>query len=121
MENDIFSTANKAVRSLPDIVHYCTWMVMMLLYAHLLFGAWMERKKLRPHVRWYLRVRGFLMLFYICVKAVDIRYGMFDLFLPIYVLFYVDGLIIVKGYTFHRCQTFANALKRIIKFNAKKP
>ena len=120
MENDLFSNANKFVKSFPEIVHWCTWVVVMLLYAHLLFGAWMERKKLRRHVRVYMMFRGGLMLFYICVKSVDIKYAMFDLFLPIYLLFYVDGLIIVKGYTFHRCENFWKAIKRITKFNAKR-
>ena len=120
MENDVFSTANECMQGLPDVLHDFTWLVLMALYAHLLFGAWIERKKLKPHVRWYLRFRGALMLFYLCVKAVDVRYGMFDLFLPIYLLFYVDGLIIVKGYTFHRCLTFWPAIKRITKFNSKK-
>tara|TARA_R100001530_G_scaffold136299_1_gene116287 strand:+ start:903 stop:1271 length:369 start_codon:yes stop_codon:yes gene_type:complete len=118
-KNDIFSTANAALRSLPEEIHLITWIVMLALYAHLLYGAFIERKKLKPHVRWYLKIRGFLMIGYLCIKAVDVRYGMFDLFLPIYILFYIDGLIIVKGYMFHRCEGFVAAMKRLTKFTSK--
>lgn len=117
--SDFFSSLNQLLRALPEEVHLFTYMVMLALYAHLLYGAFIERKKLKPHVRWYMKIRGFIMTSYLCLKAVDVRYGMFDLFLPIYILFYVDGLIIVKGYMFHRCTGFMAAMKRLIKFNSK--
>ncbi len=120
MENDVFSSANQVLHDLPDIVHDITWIVILILYAHLFFGAWMERKKFKPHVKGYLMVRAALMLFYISVKAVDIEYGMFDLFLPGYLLFYFDGLIVVKGYTFQRCTNLWSAIKRVTNFNSEK-
>lgn len=118
-KSDIFSTANDFLRALPEEVHLFTWMVMLTLYAHLLYGSFLERKKLKPHVRVYLIIRGFFMLSYLCIKGADIRYGMFDLFLPLYLFVYIDGLIIVKGYMFHRCEGFITAMKRITKFNSK--
>ena len=117
MKNDIFSTANQVLRDLPDMVHNFTWIILMVLYAHLAFGAWMERKKLKTHMRKYLIVRMGIMLFYLCVKAVDVKLGMFDLFLPGYLLFYFDGLIIVKGFVFQRCTDFKQAVKRLTKFS----
>lgn len=119
MENDIFSNINTALRSLPDEIHLITWAILMALYAHLLYGSFLERKKIKTHARIYLMIRGFLMLSYLCFKAVDIHYGMFDLFLPIYIFFYTDGLIIVKGYSFHRCEGFVDAFNRITKFRSK--
>ncbi|MBT0607647.1 hypothetical protein [Aequorivita echinoideorum] len=119
-KSDFFSEMNAALRALPPEVHELTWLVMIVLYGHLIYGAFLERKKLKPHVRWYLKIRAFIMMFYLCVKAVDVKYGMFDLFLPIYILFYVDGLIIVKGYMFHRCENFFLAMKRLTSFNSKK-
>jgi len=118
-KSDLFSTANQVLKNLPEEIHLLTWILLLTLYAHLLYGAFIERNKLKPHVSWYLKIRGFMMLFYLCVKAVDVRYGMFDLFLPIYILFYIDGLIIVKGYMFHRCEGFVGAMKRLTKFNSK--
>ncbi|MCT8340490.1 hypothetical protein MG296_10530 [Flavobacteriaceae bacterium TK19130] len=120
MENDMFSTINNYLRSMPEFVHELTWIILMALYAHLLFGAWIERKKMKSHVKAYMIIRATIMLFYLCVKAVDVRYGMFDLFLPIYILFYVDGLVIVKGYQFHRCDSFIKAFRRVTKFSSKK-
>lgn len=117
--NDIFSTVNQLLRSLPEEIHLLTWIIMLALYAHLLYGAFIERKKLKSHVRWYLKIRGFIMLSYLCIKAADIRYGMFDLFLPLYIFSYIDGLIIVKGYMFHRCEGFIAAMRRLTKFTSK--
>src|SRR5690554_524580 len=119
-KSNFFSGVNLILRNLPDEVHLLTWFVMLALYAHLLYGSFLERHKIKQHVRWYLSIRGFMMIVYLCIKGADVRYGMFDLFLPIYLLFYIDGLIIVKGYTFHRCQTFLQAMKRLTKFNSKK-
>lgn len=101
---------------LPEIVHIITFAFLVACYTHLLFGFWLHRGRIPLHVKKYFISRALLYIIYMFAKSEDLRYGMFDLFLPIYVLGYIDGLIILNGFGFYRCKNFAQAVRKIFRF-----
>lgn len=108
-------------QELPAILHILAFGVIIACYAHLFLGFWKIRKRIKTHVVFYFSVRFVFMLGYVISKSQDPVYGMFDFFLPIYVFSYVDGLIILKGRSFHRCNNLRAAVKKLLDFQSRKP
>lgn len=111
-----FHELNSWFWQLPEIFHLITFALLIVLYAHLFFGFYMIKKRLKKHVKKWFLLRTGILFFYLIIKADEPAFGMFDLFLPIYIIGYIDGLIILNGFGFHRCQNLRQALKRIFKF-----
>lgn len=116
----LFYNLNKWFWDLPDAFHHVTFAVLVGLYAHLIFGFFMIRKRLKPHVIKYFFLRTGILFFLLFLKSDDDTLGMLDLFLPVWLITYIDGLIILNGFGFHRCQNLTGAVKRIFQFRIPK-
>tara|TARA_R110002020_G_scaffold318905_3_gene534525 strand:- start:124 stop:489 length:366 start_codon:yes stop_codon:yes gene_type:complete len=117
MRQDFFSLIQEKLTALPEGVHMLAFASLLMLYAFLCFGFWMERKKHKTHVKIYFSIRTSLIMLYMFIKASDTGFGMFDLFLPVYIIGWIDGLIVIKGFTFYRCENLKDAFKRMTNFN----
>lgn len=111
-----FFELNKWFWSLPEIFHVGAFAVIIALYTHLMYGFYLNRKRIPPHVQKYFLIRTIVYLLYVFGKVEDERFGMFDTFLPIYFLAYIDGLIILNGFAFYRCKNLSQAIHKIFKF-----
>lgn len=102
--------------SLPLWMHLMAFAVMVGLFTHLFFGFWMVRKRLPKHVIKYFTFRTVIVLILLFYK-VD---AMLDLFLPMYLFSYIDGLIILNGFGLYRCQNMKSAFSKISTFKSVK-
>lgn len=115
-----FSNFNSWFYTLPEAFHLLAFALVVGLYAHLFLGFWTIRKRIKPHVIWYFCIRYGFMFTYVFGKVQDDKYGMFDVFLPLYLISYIDGLIILKGHNFHRCKSLRDAIRQITNFESRK-
>ena len=113
-----FFELNKIMWQFPGWIHLATFAFLVVCYSHMVVGFIMIRKKLKPHVKRYFTCRTLIMLIYLFLKADNEQLGMFDLFLPIYIFCYLDGLIILNGFGFHRCPNLKAAIIKIFKFSS---
>ena len=111
-----FETINEWFWSLPQGWHLLTFAVMIGLFTHLIFGFWMVRRKLPPHVIKYFVLRSLVVLILLFYK-ID---GILDLYLPMYIFSYFDGLIILNGFGFYRCKNMSHAFNKLTTFNTVK-
>ena len=111
---------NEYLNSLPYWMHVATLAFVIAIYAHLFLGFWMVRRKLPGHVIKYFVFRTSLIFTFILMRSEYGSYGIIDLFFPIYIVSYIDGLIILQGFGFYRCKGLMQALKKIIRFNSVK-
>ena len=117
MKEDFFSIIQQYLVDLPEVLHILAFALLLMLYAFLCFGFWMERRKHKTHVKVYFVLRTGLIVLYMFMKASDVGFGMLDLFLPIYIIGWIDGLIVLKGFTFYRCNSLRDAFQRMTNFN----
>ena len=117
MKKDFFSILQDTLVELPEGLHMAAFALLLMLYAFLCFGFWMERRKHKRHVKIYFVIRTSLIMLYMFMKASDSGFGMFDLFLPLYITCWIDGLIVIKGFTFYRCENLKDAFRRMTNFN----
>ena len=111
-----FEAINDWFWALPFGWHLLTFAVMVGLFTHLTFGFWMVRKKLPKYVIKYFILRCVVVLLLLFSK-ID---AMLDLFLPMYIFSYIDGLIILNGFGLYRCQNMSQALNKIATFKTIK-
>jgi len=111
-----FYNINEWFWGLPNVLHILTWTVMIAIYSHLIFGFWMVRHKLPKHVVKYFLIRTLVITFLLFMKT-D---AMLDLFLPMYLFSYFDGLIILNGFGLYRCKNMKQAFKKVTNFQSKK-
>lgn len=112
-----FQNTNQMFWELPVWVHLLSFAIMIGLYAHLSFGFWMVRKKLPGHVIKYFLGRTVIILIFLFMKTL---YGKMDVFLLLYLISYIDGLIILNGFGLQRCKNMKQAFKKITKFQTAK-
>lgn len=115
---DSFQGANEWFWSLPETLHFIVFAVLLAGYAQLFFGFWMVRKRLAKHVTRYFIGRTTILFMIMLLKSNTHAWGMFDLFLPIYVFSYFDGLIVLNGFGVYRCRNMKQAGKKIMTFNS---
>lgn len=111
-----FESVNEWFWELSFGWHLLTFAVMISLFTHLIFGFWMVRNKLPRHVIKYFAFRTFIVLLLLFYK-IDM---ILDLFLPMYLFSYIDGLIILNGFGLYRCQNMAQAFNKITTFKSRK-
>lgn len=107
---------NEWFYTLPAIVHIFAFSILIACYAHLFLGFWKIKNRIKKHVIVYFLIRFIIIIFYVFAKDENDFYGMFDLFFLLYLITYVDGLIILKGHSFHRCKDIKEAKKKITNF-----
>ncbi|TQI72268.1 hypothetical protein JM79_3225 [Gramella sp. Hel_I_59] len=101
---------------LPNYFHDLAFTILMAAYMHMTYGFFLYWSRLRFPVKAYFLLRTAIYLFYIMAKSEDSQLGMMDLFFPIYILAYIDGLIILNGAGFYRCREIIKAFIKIFKF-----
>lgn len=111
---------NEWFYTLPEIIHVMAFALLIACYAHLFLGFWKVKNRIKKHVIFYFLIRFFIVIFYLFAKVEDEFYGMFDLFFPLYLITYIDGLIVLKGHSFHRCQDIREATKKLTNFQSRK-
>lgn len=115
-----FQGVNEWFWQLPELFHVITFAALIAVYAQLFFGFWMVRKRLARHIVVYFLGRTFILFSIIILKSNTHDWGLFDLFLPVYLFSYIDGLIVLNGFGIYRCQNMKQAGKKIMKFNSVK-
>ena len=78
MKKDFFSILQDTLVELPEGLHMAAFALLLMLYAFLCFGFWMERRKHKRHVKVYFVIRTSLIMLYMFMKASDSGFGMFD-------------------------------------------
>lgn len=101
---------------LPQYFHDLAFTLLIAAYMHMTYGFFLYWKRLTKPVKLYFLLRVSIYLFYVMAKSEDSAFGMMDLFFPIYLLAYVDGLIILNGKGFYRCRNIIKAFTKIFKF-----
>ncbi len=117
MQDTNFYELNQYFWNLPGWIHLGVFLIMLMAYAHLIIGFFMVRKKLRWPMCIYLVIRNLMYLTFFFLKSEDDNFGMLDGFLPVYVMSYIDGLIMLKTHPLMMCKSFKETVTKIFKFN----
>ena len=115
-----FYRYNDYLWGLPNWVHTVALLILIAAYAHLIFGYWLVRYRIPRYVKKYFALRCILYILYMMFKAQDKNFGMADLFFPIYMRGYIDGLITLNGWGFYRCKNLKEGIIKLITFRSEK-
>lgn len=113
-----FYDLNEVFYSLPGWPSQIVFAILVALYTHLFFGFWLVRKRIPGRVCKYFLARTIISVCYIFFKAEDPDFKLLDIFLPLYFINYLDGLIILNGWGLYRCKSLRQAIKKLITFRS---
>lgn len=114
-----FYELNRFFWNLPDFTHTLAFALLVALYTHLFYGFWLVRHRIPGRVCNYFVVRSLIAVAYFFFKAEDQTLKLFDLFYPLFLINYLDGLIILNGWGLYRCKSLRLALIKLITFRSR--